>query len=68
MVLFKHALFYEAPAIPAIPFIKHVRKFQASQEELMKVISASIPSLAKLKEPVPIVTDDEIDICKAIDQ
>lgn len=34
----------------------------------MKFISASIPSLAKLKEPVPFVTDDEAGICNAIDQ
>ena len=67
ILLFKHALFAEAPAIPAA-FLIHERKFQASREELMKFISASVPSLAKLKEPVPIVTDDEIGICKAIDQ
>ena len=67
ILLFKHALFVEAPAIPAA-FLIHERKFQASHEEFIKFISASIPSLAKLKEPVPIVTDDEAGICNAIDQ
>ena len=52
ILLFKHALFAEAPAIPAA-FLMHERKFQASHEQLMKFIRASVPSLAKLKEPVP---------------
>ena len=34
----------------------------------MKLVSLNIPSLAKVKDPVPIVTDDEVGICQAIDK
>jgi len=66
-LLFKHVLFVEAPVMPAA-FLIHERKFPAAHEELMKFVSLSVPSLSKVKEPVPIVTDDEVGICQAIDK
>ena len=53
--------------IPAA-FMLYERKFQSAHEELMKFINLKIPSLSKLKSPIPIVTDDETGICNAIDK
>ena len=36
--------------------------------ELMKHVSSVVPSLRSSKQKIPIVTDDEAGICKAIDQ
>ena len=66
-LLFKHVLFVEAPVIPAA-FLIRERKFPAAHEELMKFVSLIVPSLSKVKEPVPVVTDDEVGICQAIDK
>lgn len=66
-ILFKHVLFVDAPVMPAA-FLVHERKFQGVHEEFMSFISVMIPSLSKLKEPVPIVTDNEVGICQAIDK
>ena len=46
----------------------HERKFQFAHEEFMKYINMKVPSLSKLKRPIPIVTDDESGICNAIDK
>lgn len=66
-ILFKHVLFVNAPVMPAA-FLVHERKFQGVHEEFMSFVSVMIPSLSKLKEPVPIVTDNEVGICQAIDK
>ena len=56
-LLFKHVLFVEAPVMPAT-FLIHERMLPAAHKE----------SLSKVKEPVPIVTDDEVGICQEIDK
>lgn len=66
-LLFRHVLFNENPVIPAA-FMLHERKFQSAHEEFMKIVSMRLPSLSKLKKPLPIVTDDEAGICAAIDK
>jgi len=66
-LLFKHVLLVEAPVIPAALLIRG-RKFPAAHEQLMKFVSLIVPSLSKVKEPVPVVTDDEVGICQAIDK
>ena len=66
-ILFKHVLFVNAPVMPST-FLVHERKFQGVHEEFMRFVSVMIPSLSKLKEPIPIVTDSEVGICQAIDK
>ena len=66
-LLFCHVLFNECPVIPAA-FMLHERKFQSAHEEFIKFINLKLPSLSKLKSPIPIVTDDETGICNAIDK
>ena len=63
-LLFRHIVSNESPVIPAA-FMLHERKFH---EEFMNFINLKLPSLSKLKEPIPIVTDDELGICNAIDK
>lgn len=45
-------------------FLIHEKKSQVVHEEFMKHVSKILPPL---KEDVPIVTDDEVAICNAID-
>ena len=66
-LLFKHVLFVESPVMPAA-FLIHERKFQTVHEEFMNFVCVSMPSLSKVQEPVPIVTDEEAGICQAIDK
>ena len=66
-LLFRHVLFDEKPVIP-VAFMIHERKFQSAHEEFVKFISLQLPSLLKLKAPIPIITDDESGICNAIDK
>ena len=68
-LLFRHTAFISSPIMP-LAFLIHERKFQSAHEELMKHISVVIPSLSKAKAPapIPIVTDDEIGMCNAIDR
>ena len=66
-VLFHQVLFNENLVITAA-FILHERKFQSAHEEFMKIINLKLPSLSKLKKPIPIVTDDDIGLCAAINK
>lgn len=65
--LFKHVLFESHPVIPAA-FLLHERKFQSAHTELMLHLKEEIPSLSTVTAPVPIVVDDEIALCNAIDE
>ena len=64
--LFKHVLFESHPVIP-VAFLLHERKFQIAHTEFMAHLKEEIPSLSTAKLPVPIVVDDEIALCNAID-
>ena len=64
--LFKHVLFESHPVIP-VAFLLHERKFQIAHTEIMEHLREEIPSLSTAKLPVPIVVDDEIALCNAID-
>ena len=66
-LLFRHIIFNESPVVP-VAFMLHERKFQTAHEEFMKFVNLQLPSLSKLKDPVSIVTDEELGICNAIDQ
>ena len=44
--------------IPAA-FLLHERKFEYTHENFMALIKKEPPSLATIKPPIPIVTDDE---------
>lgn len=65
-LLFRHITFASSPVMPLL-FLIHDRKFQNVHEEVMKHTSTVVPSLRKSGVSVPIVTDDETGICKAID-
>lgn len=62
--LFKHVLFESHPVIPAL----HERKFESAHKELMLHLKEEIPSLSAVKAPVPIVVDDKMALCNAIDE
>ena len=47
--------------MPAAVLI-HKCKFPAAHEELIKFVPLRVPSLYKVKKPVPVVTDDEVGI------
>ena len=66
-LLFRHTAFTSSPIMP-IAFLIHERKFQSAHEELMKHVSVVVPSLSKSKTPIPVVTDDELGMCNAIDK
>ena len=66
-VLFKHVLFESQPVIPAA-FLIHERKLQSGHKELMLHLKEEIPSLSTIKAPVPMVVDDEMAICNAVDE
>lgn len=66
-LLFKHVLFHSSPVIPA-GFLIHERKLQSAHNELMIHLKEEISSLSTVKSPVPIVVDDELALCKAIDE
>ena len=63
----KHVLFESHPVIP-VAFLIHERKFQIAHKELMAHLKEEVPSLCGVKSPVPIVVDDEIALCNAIDE
>lgn len=65
-LLFRHVAFSPSPVLPAL-FLIHERKLQTTHEEFMKHVSKVIPSLTNSQLKIPIVTDDEAGICKAID-
>ena len=63
---FRHIAFTPSPVLPAL-FLIHERKFQSTHEEFMKHVSKVIPALRSCQQEIPVVTDDEGGICKAID-
>ena len=63
----KHVLFESHPVIP-VAFLIHERKFQIAHKELMAHLKEEVPTLCGVKSPVPIVVDDEIALCNAIDE
>lgn len=65
ILCFRHALFKEAPVIPAA-FMIHERKFEAHHKAFFSVCSKLVPSLSKTL--FPIVTDEEKAIVKAISE
>ena len=65
-LLFCHVAFSPSPVLPAL-FLIHERKLQTTHQEFMKHVSKVIPSLTNSRLKIPIVTDDEAGICKAID-
>ena len=50
-----------------VAFFLHERKFQVPHTEFMAYLKKEIPSLSTAKLPLPIVVDDEIALCNAID-
>ena len=65
-LLFRHVAFTPSPVIPVL-FLIHERKFQKVHEEFMHHVNNMLPAIAKREQSIPIVTDDEVGICKAID-
>ena len=60
-LLYRHVLFTKSPVIPAL-FLIHERKFQGVHECFMHHVAQLVPSLAKGKKKVPLVTDEEVGI------
>lgn len=65
-LLFRHIAFTSSPVIPAL-FLIHEKKSQNAHEELMKHVRKVISGLKGHEKSIPIVTDEEMAICNAID-